>query len=1100
MSILFADIVGFTPYAEDRDSEDVRETLTRYFDLASEVIARYGGTVEKFIGDAVMAAWGTPTAREDDAERCVRAALELVDAVRSVGPGLSARAGVLTGEATVTLGATNQGMVAGDLVNTAARLQSVALPGTVLVGEATHRAASSAIAFEPVGEQVLKGKVAPVPAWRAMRVVAERGGRGRSDTLEAPFVGRDDELRLLKDLFHATEREQRTRLVSVTGIGGIGKSRLTWEFEKYLDGIVGTVWWHRGRSPSYGEGITFWALSEMIRGRACLAETDDERTTRARVAELLDGLSLDEPERRWIEPALLTLLGISTGIGAEQLFGAWRTFFERLAATGPVVLVFEDLHWADGGTLDFIDHLLEWSRAIPLYIVTLARPELIERRADWGAGHRNFTSLYLEPFDEPDMRALLVGLVPGLPEEAVRAVVARADGIPLYAVETVRMLIVEGRLTANGDGTYRPTGDLTTLAVPETLTALIASRLDSLDPADRSLVLDAAVLGQSFTPAGLAAVSGIDATTLEPRMRGLVRRELFAHETDPRSPERGQYAFVQALIREVAYNTLAKKDRKTRHLAAARYFESLETDEIAAALAGHYLAARDNAADGPEADALAGQARLALRAAAGRAAALGSHEQAEAMYEQAISVTTDLEDKAEFLQLAGQSASSAGRHLRAEEYLRAAIAVQRTRGDRTGIARATTALGAALLNSFRTVEAIAVLEPADREFAAYGSDPHMIAVGGQLARAFMLQEEPHRALEVADRVLASAERADLAEIIADTLVTKGSSLGSIGRTIEGLGAMAAGEALAETRGYPRTVLRSCINSAAVYGVRDPMRAIEVVRRGLVIARRIGDRSKAIVLLMNGIPCALRMGEWPWALSEVDAALGEELEASDRVNLAAVAVSIRAMRGESTRDLIAEIERLVGADTDPALVASAQTAIGDEAFGSGRLADARQAWHRVAELSPMNLPDAFGRSAHAALWLGDASAARADLELIAGAAVHGPVIDADVLGIRAGLAALEGRPSEALALYREALLTWRDLGSVWDEAQCGLDMALLLDPSDPEVHAAAFAARDILVRLGAAPFLNRLDHALSASPHASTPSTSLATSPSSGATT
>ena len=1100
MSILFADIVGFTPYAEERDSEDVRETLTRYFDLASEVIARYGGTVEKFIGDAVMAVWGTPTAREDDAERCVRAALELVDAVRSVGPGLSARAGVLTGEATVSLGATNQGMVAGDLVNTAARLQSVALPGTVLVGEATHRAASSAIAFEAVGEQSLKGKVAPVPAWRAMRVVAERGGRGRSDTLEAPFVGRDDELRLLKDLFHATEREGRTRLVSVTGIGGIGKSRLTWEFEKYLDGILGDVWWHRGRSPSYGEGITFWALSEMIRGRAGLAETDDERVTRTKVGELLDGLGLDEPERRWIEPALLTLLGISTGIAAEQLFGAWRTFFERLAATGPVVLIFEDLHWADGGTLDFIDHLLEWSRAIPLYIVTLARPELIERRADWGAGHRNFTSLYLEPFGEQDMRALLVGLVPGLPEEAIRAVVARADGIPLYAVETVRMLIVEGRLTATGDGTYAPAGDLTTLAVPETLTALIASRLDSLDPADRSLVLDAAVLGQSFTPAGLAAVSGIDAATLEPRMRGLVRRELFAHEMDPRSPERGQYAFVQALIREVAYNTLAKKDRKTRHLAAARFFELLETDEIAAALAGHYLAARENAADGPEADALAGQARLALRAAAGRAAALGSHEQAEAMYEQAISVTTEPADQAEFHQLAGQAASSAGRHMKAEEHLRAAMAIQRGRGDPTGIARATTALGAALLNAFRMADALAVLEPADREFAAHRSEPAVIALGGQLARTLMLQEEPDRAVEVAERVLAAAERADLAEIIADTLITKGSALGFAGRPIEGLGAMAAGEALAESRGFPRIVLRSCINASSVHSVRDPRRGLEVARRGLMIARRIGDRSNAIVLLMNGIPCAIRLGEWPWALSEIETAMNEELEASDRVNLAAVAVSIRAMRSEPTTELIAEITRLAPAGSEPAILSSGEAAKGDEAFGSGRLAAARQAWHRVAELSPMNATDSMARGARAALWMRDASAAQADLDGITAAEVHGAVVDADKLTVRAGLAALEGRASEALALYREALTTWRDLGSVWDEALCGLDMALLLDPTDPDVHAAAVAAREILVRLGAAPFIERLDQALGGSSGPGMGSTSLEPLPSSGATT
>jgi class 3 adenylate cyclase/tetratricopeptide (TPR) repeat protein len=1080
VSILFADLVGFTPFAEERDSEDVRETLTRYFELATEVITRYGGVVEKFIGDAVMAVWGTPTAREDDAERAVRAGLELVDVVRSVGPGINARAGVLTGEAAVTLGASNQGMVAGDLVNTAARLQSVAAPGTVLVGEATHRAASSAIAFEPAGEHTLKGKVAPVPAFRALRVVAERGGRGRSDTLEAPFVGRDDELRLIKDLFHSTARERRTRLVSITGIGGIGKTRLIWEFEKYLDGIVGLVWWHRGRSPAYGEGITFWALGEMIRGRAGLAETDDERTTRAKVAAIVAEHVPDEAERRWIEPALLSLLGIQTGTSAEQLFGAWRTFFERLAATAPVVLVFEDLHWADAGTLDFVDHLLEWSRVIPLYIVTLARPELIDRRPDWGTGRRNFTSLYLEPLPEPAMRALLAGLVPGLPEAAVRVVIARAEGIPLYAVETVRMLVAEGRLTATGDGTFVPAGDLTTLAVPETLTALIAARLDGLEPADRSLVLDAAVLGQSFTPAGLAAVSGIDEGALEVRLRGLVRRELFALETNPRSPGRGQYAFVQALIREVAYNTLAKRDRKIRHLAAARYFESLETDEIAAALAGHYLAARDNAADGPEAEALGAQARISLRAAAERAALLGSHEQAVALLEQAIGVTTDPSDQAELLERAGAAASAAGRHDSAERHLRAALEARRALGDRPAIAGATAAVGRALLAAHRAPDALAILEPAGAEFADLEADPSVIALGGQLARALMLADQHRRAIEVADPVLEAAEHADLVAIVADTLLTKGVSLAALSRVTEGLSLIRGGQAVAEANGLNRTLLRALINLSAVDASRNPRSALESVISGLALARQLGERSPSATLLANGVEVAIRTGDWPWALAELEAAMAEDIEASDRSLMLGMLVAIRSMRGESTGDLMAEQTAHIGTATDPILLASLYTAAAYEAFGTGRLADARAAWNRVAEISSTNLSDSMERRARAALWLGDAEAARADLAAIDGSGVHGPSIETARATIRAGIAALEGRSADALALYRDALREWRDLGLVWDEALCGLDMATTLDPAEPEVRAAADAARESLVRLEAAPFLARLDAAMARS--------------------
>ena len=330
--------------------------------------------------------------------------------------------------------------------------------------------------------------------------------------------------------------------MSVTGIGGIGKTRLAWELEKYLDGLVEPIWWHEGRSPAYGEGITFWALGEMVRRRAGLVETDDERTTRTKIAETVAAHVPELDERRWVEPALLTLLGIDAGaVDPAQLFGAWRMFFERLAATGTVVMVFEDLQWADPGLLDFIDALLEWSRSFPIFVLTLARPELLERRPDWGAGKRSFTSIFLEPLPAAAMRDLLAGLVAGLPDAAVTAIVERADGVPLYAVETVRMLLAEGKLAIQG-GVYRPVGDLTTLAVPATLTALIASRLDGLEPHDRSLLCDAAVLGQSFTLAGLAAVSGIPEPELEPRLRALVRRELLTLETDPRSPERGQYA------------------------------------------------------------------------------------------------------------------------------------------------------------------------------------------------------------------------------------------------------------------------------------------------------------------------------------------------------------------------------------------------------------------------------------------------------------------------------------------------------------------------------------------------------------------------------
>ncbi len=446
VSVLFADLVGFTSLSESRDAEDVRELLSQYFDTARQVIGRYGGTVEKFIGDAVMAVWGAPIAREDDAERAVRAALDLIDAVSALAAGLEMRAGVATGEAAVTVAAEGQGMVAGDLVNTASRIQSVARPGTVLVGETTRRMSEAAIAYEDAGAHELKGKAEDVHLWKALRVVGTRGGEGRSAGLEAPFVGRSAELRLVKELFHTTADEGKARLVSVVGVAGIGKSRLAWEFEKYVDGLIEDVWWHRGRCLAYGEGVAYWALAEMVRWRSGILEDEEPASARSKLRGTVERFVSEAEEREWIEPRLRHLLGLTerTAPDQEDLFSAWRRFFELMAATGPLVLLFEDLHWADAGLLDFVEYLLEWSRSHPIFVLTLARPELLERRPSWGARRRSFNSLFLEPLEEEAREELLHGLVPGLPDDLRSRIGERAEGVPLYAVETVRMLLDRG--------------------------------------------------------------------------------------------------------------------------------------------------------------------------------------------------------------------------------------------------------------------------------------------------------------------------------------------------------------------------------------------------------------------------------------------------------------------------------------------------------------------------------------------------------------------------------------------------------------------------------------------------------------------------------
>jgi class 3 adenylate cyclase len=427
-SVLFCDVAGFTPLSESRDPEAVRELLSGYFDIARTIIGRYGGVVEKFIGDAVMAVWGTPTATEGDTERAVRAALDLVAAVADLGaqagvPGLAARGGVVTGEVAVTLGAVGEGMVAGDAVNTAARVQSAAEPGHVLVDGATYRLAGSAIGFADAGEHRLKGKADPVRLWRATWVLAGVGGSQRVDGLEAPLIGRDAELRTIKELFHAAAERRVPRMVLVSGPAGTGKSRLGWEFRKYIEGLAAEVWWHRGRCLSYGEGVAFWALAEMVRQRLGIAEEDSADVAAGKLAAGLDRFVPDPGQQAYVGVRLGRLLGVGSAEGAgalsrEELFAGWRMFFECLAAESPVVLLVEDAQYADGGLLDFLDHLVDWARNLPVYVLVLARPELGETRPRFGAG-RNRVTLTLDPLDDA---------VEGHPPGPGRAAVRGRDG------------------------------------------------------------------------------------------------------------------------------------------------------------------------------------------------------------------------------------------------------------------------------------------------------------------------------------------------------------------------------------------------------------------------------------------------------------------------------------------------------------------------------------------------------------------------------------------------------------------------------------------------------------------------------------------------
>jgi tetratricopeptide (TPR) repeat protein len=1012
-------------------------------------------------------------AQEDDAERAVRAALDLVSGVRRLAAGLEARAGILTGEAAVNLGARGQGMVAGDLVNTASRLQSVAAPGSVLVDEATRRAAEAAVVFEDAGDQILKGKSVPLAASRAVRVVAERGGRRRSGTLEAPFVGRDDDLRMLQDLYHATARERRARLVSITGQAGIGKSRLVWELEKYFDGLVETLYWHHGRSPTYGEGITFWALGEMVRRRAGLAEGDDEATTRAGISDTVTQWVPDEADRRWIEASLLALLGVGEvpSEGRDELFAAWRAFFEAIARQAPTVLVFEDLHAADSGLLDFIDHLLDWSRDYPILVITMARPELLERRPSWGAGRRNFVGMALEPLPDASMRELLAGLVPGLPETVVRAILSRADGVPLYAVETVRMLVNEGRLERVGDA-YQPIGDLGGMAVPESLHALIAARLDAIEPADRQLLQDGAVLGQNFTVAALAALTGEPAGTVEARLRALVRRELMRFEDDPRSPERGQYGFTQGLVREVAYGTLARRQRRDRHLAAARYYEALGDEELAGILAAHYLSAYEQSPENDERAALGIQARLALNGAAERATSLGANEQALRYLEDALTIALDPQEEATVRESAGVAATAAGRVDDAARHLDRAVELYEQRGDGAAAIRAATTQANVFISVFRLAEAAALLDSVVARHPELVDSPEAVAVSAALARCAFMTGDYARAISLSDQALDAAEHANQIDLIADALITRANSLVAFGRGRESRIVHEGVIRFAELNGLTRAGMRAMISLCATQATTEPRDGMALARRGLPQARRLGWRTVQRFFVANGAEAALRLGEWDWTITEIGLLLPELSDPGDRADTVAELASVQTLRGQATAELMAEL--LATAPDDPQGRAEVKCVLSRVALAEGRLDDAFAAAMDGADLTTEYGFAAIPLAAHAAIWSRDRTRALAVVEVTRG--WYSPALEADVATIRAGLEALAGNEHAALAGYHGAQASWRELGCDFDLALSAIDMATLLGRGHPEVVAAADEARVILERIGARPLLDRLEAA------------------------
>jgi class 3 adenylate cyclase/tetratricopeptide (TPR) repeat protein len=1071
VSVLFADLVGFTSFSESRDPEEVRAMLTRYFDRAREVIERFGGEVDKFIGDAVTAFWGAKQAEEDDAERAVRAALELIDAVEALGesldiPELAIRAGVMSGETSVGVGGNEKGLVVGDIVNTASRLQSAAEPGTVFVGESTKQLTDAAIRYDAVGEQDMKGKSIPVTTWRAHSVVGERGGRNRWGTLEPPFVGRDDEFRLLKDQLHATTRDGTARLVSIVGEAGIGKSRLAWELLKYLDGLSEVFRWHQGRSPAYGDGVTFWALTEMVRSRAGIAETDKALKARTKLRTVVAEFVPDPEEQQWIEPRLAGLLGLDEMPSGDrnELFASLRTFFQRVAADATTVLLFEDVHWADDGQLEFIEELVEMSQDHPILVITLARPELLDRHPRWGSARHHFLSAHLGPLGDAEMTELVIGMAPGIPEQVVELIVGRAGGVPLYAVEYVRMLVNAGDLELDGS-VYRQTRELPDVALPNSLHAMVGARLDRLDEQQRALIQDASVLGQSFTIEGMTVLTDASADVLEPRLRELARQELLRYDTDPRSPERGQYQFVQSVIKEVAYGRIAKADRKDRHVRVAEYYQQEAPVEAAAVIASHYMNAYEV---GPD-DALANKARLALMNSAERAMELRSHAQALSLVEQALEVPGTNEQQAALWEFAPPAAAALFRNEEAIDYASRAFDWYTEHGSPADVARVAQVLGTAYIDADEPVDAVEAMAPyfdADR-----AEEVEMMSLGAELSRAHMRSSRMEDAAAVSLAVMMAAEATGNVEVLVDAMNTRGTSIPSLGRGVEGLALLREALRLAEAAALGYQILRAINNLGVIEGINGLAGSADSTRKGYELSQRIQHGALLARFTTAHAYSLTIFGEFDQALSvlsEIDTG-GESLWASF------VAQHVEYVRWLQNGDP-AHLERARELNRSGLEAREPQyrgSATDSEASYLWALGDLEGAFAMAQEVDPPLPQDNHRHTAvGAAIRLKDAERLRSAVELFE--YPYGQRVDVLRFAVDTGLEVMEGNPDRAANMFGDLVDQLDAVEGPMFAAQWKAIFAEAM-PDRPEARVAAQEAHDWFSDVGAQGYLSLYSH-------------------------
>ncbi len=1095
VSVLFCDLVAFTSRSENVDPEDVLATVRPYHALLRSQIESYGGTVEKFIGDAVMAVFGAPVAHEDDAERAVRAALRILEALDELneeqGLDLSVRIGINTGETVVSQGARpelGEGMVTGDVVNTAARIQSGAPVGGVAVGEGTYLTTKDVFDYEQLEPIEAKGKSEPVPAWRA---ISARGRFGTDVTRkhDTPLVGRDAERTLLRSVFERAVRDQVCQLVTIVGEPGVGKSRMAADLFSYIDeDRPELITWRQGRCLPYGDGIAFWALGEIVKAHAGILESDSVEEATEKVDSVLRVATLESGEHEWLRARLAPLVGMETGEPAEQeeSFTAWRRFLEAMAGQDPIVYVFEDLHWADPAMLAFIEHLADWSEEVPMLIIGTARPELFERHPNWGAGLRNATTMNLAPLSEGETSRLIGGLLGQavLPVEVQAPILERAGGNPLYAEEFIRMLKDRGLLTQKGKTwELEPRAEI---PFPEGIQGLIAARLDTLSAAHKALLQDAAVIGKVFWAGALATMGGRDEREVRDALHELSRKEFVRAMRHGSMEGEREYGFWHMLVRDVAYSQIPRASRAERHVAAAEWIEAHaaeRSEDLADVLAYHYTEALDlmSASEDPT-HQLAERALRFLMLAADRAGKLDT-ARAETLYVRALDLVPEGDARrAEILLAAAGAARSANRFTDSMRLLDEAVSLFLASGRPARAAEAK-------LHLLFAKRAIHPSPPEEHELIAeVVSELEALPAGEELVRAYAafaqiayLSGSDTEARSWADRSIALAARLGMpVDVLA--LRCRGGARCFTGDP-DGMDDLRESVHLASERGLVREAVMGHNEISNVLAIsKGPAAALSEIDIGVELARRCGHPAVALDLeTFSRQELLYDLGRWDELLAESSASLApdrDDVDATSRLSCRIMICDVSAWRGDSESalrvsvDLESEIRdvqehqfTVSGLD----VLASLASAQGDAAEAARLLRDlANDPGIRLAWNYATYLPEIVRLAL-----------ASTDVDFAASLARGLPehpyeLFQLSMSMVNAQLAEARGEHERASDLYDEAEEGWRTF-SVPERAQALLGRGrCLLALGDPSAEAVLRDSRAVFASLDARRFLPEVD--------------------------